>query len=164
MKQINYLVGTVGSKPWDGAVTEGRDRTNFRMAVNYDRFDAKAEAYEHVDTTWYDVRCFGALATNTKSSLKVGDSVIVIGRIREREWTTEDGKKGTSLEIIAEAIGPNLRFYGAQSLRQPKPEQASSGETTASAREMEATPPDEVPQPAGAAVAVGAGSSEDPPF
>lgn len=130
MKQLNFFVGTVGSEIRSGSTNDDNPWTSFRIAVNHDRFDNSTGAYSTVDTTWFEVSCYGALATNTRVSIHKGDSVIVVGRIRAREWTSDDGRSGTAVQIVAENVGHNLRFWPAQSARPQKPSSASQTQAT----------------------------------
>jgi single-strand DNA-binding protein len=43
-------------------------------------------------------------------SLTKGMRVVVTGRLDQRSWETEDGDKRFKIEIVADEIGPALRF------------------------------------------------------
>lgn len=62
------------------------------------------------DTTFYDVVCFKSLAENVAESLSKGDRVVVSGRAELEHWTDKEGAEQTSKRIVAEGIGPDLRF------------------------------------------------------
>ncbi len=36
-----------------------------------------------------------------------------MGRLEQRSWETEDGERRSKVELVAEEIGPNLRFATA---------------------------------------------------
>jgi len=61
-------------------------------------------------TTFYDVTAFGTLAENAAESLHKGDRVFVTGRGEVRTWTGDDGVERTGKGILADALGPDLRF------------------------------------------------------
>jgi single-strand DNA-binding protein len=61
------------------------------------------------DTNWYTVTTFRQLATNVVGSVAKGQRVVVTGRLRVREWATED-KHGTNVEIDADALGHDLSW------------------------------------------------------
>ena len=39
--------------------------------------------------------------------------VLVTGRLEQRTWETEDGERRSKVEIVAEDVGPSLRFATA---------------------------------------------------
>lgn len=118
MKQLNYFLGTVGSDTRSGLTDKGKRWVSFRMAVNHDYLNKETGTFETIDTVWYEVSAFGTLAENVTKSVHKGDSVFVVGRLKVREWTTEDGRNGATVGIAAEAVGFNLQFTGAVSTRQ----------------------------------------------
>ena len=54
--------------------------------------------------------CFGAQAEHVIASLTKGIRVIVTGSFRTRAWTDADGGEHTRLEVLADEIGPSLRW------------------------------------------------------
>jgi len=88
---------------------EGKAVTNFSLAVT----DGKA------DTIWFRVVTWQGLAKKVNEYLSKGRQVYVEGRLRPREWEGQDGKKRTSLDVVASKIV----FLGAKS-PQGKPEAA----------------------------------------
>ncbi len=58
--------------------------------------------------------CWRELAENVAMSLTRGMRVVVTGRIEQRTWETEDGERRSKVEIVAEEIGPSLRFATAE--------------------------------------------------
>lgn len=127
MKTTNHLIGTIGSDPRTGTLTDGRPYVGFRLAVNHDYFNSETGAYESGDTSWYDVAAYGAIAQACACSLSKGDPVIVVGRLRVRDWTAGE-KSGTAVEIIADAIGHNLRFGTGSFNRRSSRRRAPGGE------------------------------------
>jgi single-strand DNA-binding protein len=39
--------------------------------------------------------------------------VIVAGRMEQRSWETEEGERRSKVEVVAEEVGPSLRFATA---------------------------------------------------
>jgi len=70
-------------------------------------------------TDWYDVICFGATAEHLAESLRKGDRAVVVGRAEVEEWTGKDGAQHTTSKIIADGLGPDLRFVTATLARSP---------------------------------------------
>jgi single-stranded DNA-binding protein len=42
-----------------------------------------------------------------------GGSRVVVGRLRQRAWTAEDGSVRSTVEVVAEELGPSLRWATA---------------------------------------------------
>jgi single-strand DNA-binding protein len=59
------------------------------------------------ETTWLTVTCFRALAEHAASSIRRGDPVIVIGRLRTQVWT-KDGAQQERTVLEALTIGHDL--------------------------------------------------------
>lgn len=53
-------------------------------------------------TTWLTVTCTRALAENVRSSVKKGDAVVVVGRLRTNRW--EDSERGPQERLVLEAM------------------------------------------------------------
>jgi single-strand DNA-binding protein len=54
------------------------------------------------------------MAENASESLARGSRVIVTGRLEQRSWETQDGDKRSKVEVVADEIGPSLRWATAQ--------------------------------------------------
>jgi len=54
--------------------------------------------------------CFGAQAEHIITSPPKGARVIAVGVFRTRTWTGPVGDERTRLEILAEEVGPLLRW------------------------------------------------------
>jgi single-strand DNA-binding protein len=39
--------------------------------------------------------------------------VVVVGRLQQRSWTAEDGSARSVVEVVAEELGPSLRWATA---------------------------------------------------
>ncbi|MGH3689080.1 MAG: single-stranded DNA-binding protein [Microbacterium sp.] len=103
------IVGRVATDPIQAQTGGGVPVTNFRLASTHRRFDAATQAWTDSGTNWFSVAAFRQLGENAKASLRTGDSVIVTGRLRIRNWES-NGKHGTSVDIEADAIGHDLRW------------------------------------------------------
>jgi single-strand DNA-binding protein len=128
MKLINHLIGTVGSDPRTGTLDDGRPFAGFRLAVNHEFYNPESGRYQEGDTSWFDVSVYGAMAQSVGCSISKGDPIIVMGRLRVRDWEAQ-GRTGTSAEIIADAVGHNLRF-GTGSFKRYGKRRSSEDEST----------------------------------
>jgi single-strand DNA-binding protein len=61
---------------------------------------------------FFDVTCWKDLAENVASSIEKGTRVIVTGRLQQRSWE-KDGEKKSKVEIVADEVGPSLRWATA---------------------------------------------------
>ena len=52
-------------------------------------------------------------AEHAVESLSKGSRVVVIGRLHQRSWTAEDGSARSAVEVLAEELGPSLRWATA---------------------------------------------------
>jgi single-strand DNA-binding protein len=49
-------------------------------------------------------------AEHAAESLSKGSRVVVVGRLQQRGWTAEDGSARSLVEVVAEELGPSLRW------------------------------------------------------
>jgi single-strand DNA-binding protein len=52
-------------------------------------------------------------AEHASQSLAKGSRVVVLGRLQQRSWTAEDGSARSAVEVVAEELGPSLRWATA---------------------------------------------------
>jgi len=108
MTEINVNVsGNVVSEPVMVPTKTGVAMCSLRVAVNSRKFDKVSMSWLDGDTTYFNVTSWRGLAENVGSSVKKGDPVVVVGKLRVREWS-KDEKSGTSVEIEAASIGHDL--------------------------------------------------------
>jgi single-strand DNA-binding protein len=82
----------------------GIARAVFRVAVS-GRRDQEASFFTVI--VWRDQ------AEHANQSLSKGSRVVVVGRLQQRSWTTEDGGVRSVVEVVAEELGPSLRWATA---------------------------------------------------
>jgi single-strand DNA-binding protein len=69
------------------------------------------------DTGFYRVVVWRAQAEHAAASLAKGSRVVVVGRLTQRAWTAEDGSPRQVVEVVAEELGPSLRWATATTTR-----------------------------------------------
>jgi single-strand DNA-binding protein len=79
----------------------------FRFAVPARRWDRGKAAWADGPTSFYTVWAWRALAANLKSSVSVGEPLVVHGRLRVRD-DERDGQRRTFVDIEAAAVGHDL--------------------------------------------------------
>jgi len=103
------IVGTALTAPERRVVEKtGTPVTTFRVVMNYRRYDKLSEQW--VDSGLFRVRvnCWRGLADHVFQSIRVGDPVMVVGRIFTRDWRAETGEVRVMYEIDADAVGHDL--------------------------------------------------------
>jgi single-strand DNA-binding protein len=68
-------------------------------------------------------------AEHAAQSLAKGSRVVVVGRLQQRTWNAEDGSARSVVEVVAEELGPSLRWATAtpsRSARTPPPRGSAS--------------------------------------
>jgi single-strand DNA-binding protein len=63
-------------------------------------------------------------AEHAAESLTKGSRVVVLGKLQQRTWTAEDGSARSTVEVLAEELGPSLRWATATPARVTKRGQA----------------------------------------
>ena len=86
----------------------GIARAVFRVAVS-GRRDQEASFFTVI--VWRDQ------AEHAAESLSRGSRVVVVGRLQQRSWTAEDGSARSLVEVVAEELGPSLRWARATTTR-----------------------------------------------
>ncbi|WP_203579609.1 single-stranded DNA-binding protein [Microbacterium hibisci] len=103
------ITGNVATAPELKRTPGGVSITTFRVASGQRRFDRGTGEWSDAGTNWYTVSVFRKLADHAFHSLQRGDRVILTGKLRLREWDNGT-KRGTAIEIDADAIGHDLRW------------------------------------------------------
>jgi single-strand DNA-binding protein len=108
------LIGNLTRDPELRFTTGGRGVASFGLAVNR-RYQQNGEWQEQ--TSFFNVVCWGDLGENAATSLTKGSRVIVTGRLEQRSWETQENEKRSVVEVVADEVGPSLRWATAQSER-----------------------------------------------
>lgn len=119
------IVGNVVTDPVLRRVGD-QQVVRFRVASNSRRRTADG-TWEHGDTLYASVSCWGKVATGAAGSLSKGDPVIVAGQVYTTEYEDRDGNPRNSVEVRAAAVGPDLARCTAsiQKIRRQSDEQAA---------------------------------------
>ncbi|MGO8877394.1 MAG: single-stranded DNA-binding protein [Acidimicrobiales bacterium] len=106
------LVGNVTRDPELRFTPSGQPTTTFGLAVNRRWQNRQTQEWEEA-TSFFDVVCWRELAENASESLRRGARVIVTGRLEQRSWETADNEKRSKVEVVADELGPSLRWASA---------------------------------------------------
>lgn len=105
------LVGNITRDPELRYTTGGRGVASFGLAVNR-RYQQNGEWQEQ--TSFFNITAWADLGENSAASLTKGARIIVTGRLQQRDYETKEGEKRTIVEVIADDLGPSLRWAQAQ--------------------------------------------------
>ena len=86
----------------------GITRAVFRVAVSGRR---------EQEPSFFTVIVWRDQAEHAAESLSKGSRVVVVGRLQQRTWTAEDGSARSVVEVVAEELGPSLRWATATTTR-----------------------------------------------
>ena len=114
------IAGNLTRDPDIRYTRDGQASVTFSLAVNR-RFQKPGSAEWEESTSFFDVVAWRDLAEHVALSLGKGTRVLVMGRLEQRSWETEDGERRSKVELVAEEIGPSLRFATAEVQRSGRP-------------------------------------------
>jgi single-strand DNA-binding protein len=103
--------GRIATKP-DRLSSKNGTRVRFRVASSERWFNRTAEKWNEAAPVYLTVTCWRQLAESVLVSLRVGDPVIVHGKLVSSSFE-RDGRVESYLEISAGAVGPDLRWSTA---------------------------------------------------
>jgi single-strand DNA-binding protein len=102
------LAGNLTDQPEVRYTEGGIARTMFRVAVSGRR---------EQEPSFFTVVVWRDQAEHAAQSLSKGSRVVVVGRLQQRAWTAEDGSARSTVEVLAEELGPSLRWVTATTTR-----------------------------------------------
>ena len=108
MHQMNVsVIGVAVTEVKTGTTEAGHPMARFRMVCRPRKFDAVTGTVTEFDPSFVTVQCWRQLAEHVAASVRKGDPVVVMGRLRVREWE-QDGRTRVSVEIDAQSVGHDL--------------------------------------------------------
>lgn len=115
---------------------------SFRMACNSRRRTAEG-TWEPGNTLYITVNCWGRLVTGVGAGLYKGAPVIATGTVHTSEYEDKDGIKRSSLEMRANAVGPDLSRVIIRIEQPPQPSHGDGRGDEVDARTYDAEDADE---------------------
>jgi single-strand DNA-binding protein len=107
------LVGNITRDPELRFTPSGQANATFGLAVNRVWTDRQTNERREA-VSFFDVVCWREMAENASESLHKGARVMVTGRLEQRSWETQDGERRSKIEVVADEIGPSLRWATAE--------------------------------------------------
>ena len=112
MDTFLWMQGNLVADPIQRTTSSGLKVTKFRLASSGRRFDNASGGWVDTEVVYMSVNCWKQLGLNVMQSLHKGDTVVVGGRLRFREYdAAEGGGRRQAYEIEASSVGPDLSRY-----------------------------------------------------
>jgi single-strand DNA-binding protein len=134
------VIGRIVTDPQRRRVGD-QEVMKFRVASNARRRTGDG-SWEAGNSLFITVNCWGKLATGVGGSLAKGDAVIVVGQVYTSEYEDREGVRRSSVELRANAVGPDLSRYIARIEKHGQPGNAAGTADSATAGTSES--PDDV--------------------
>jgi single-strand DNA-binding protein len=96
------LVGRLVADPELTFVSSGTAKVALRVVTSTRYKDG--DEWKDKDTTFWNVTIWRQAAENVAESLTKGDAVVVVGKMKSREYETAQGEKRTAWEVDASAV------------------------------------------------------------
>lgn len=107
------LTGNATRDPELRFTPSGQPVATFGLAVNRRWQNRQTQQWEEA-VSYFDIVCWGQLAENVAESITKGTRLMVTGRLDQRTWETQEGDKRSKIEVIADEVGPSLRWATAE--------------------------------------------------
>ncbi len=112
------LVGNLVEDPELRFTPNGVAMAKLRFAVNRRWQDRNGEWQE--DTSFFGGTVWRDMAENVAESLSKGMRVIIVGRLQQRSWETQEGDKRSIVEVDIQELGPSVRWATATVTKTPR--------------------------------------------
>jgi single-strand DNA-binding protein len=106
------LVGNLTREPELRFSAKGTAWCTVGLAVT-PRVRADDGTWTDGETRFYDLVAFGDLAEHV-AELTKGARVIACGKLETEAWTAKNGEQRTTEKLIADEVGPSLRFASVE--------------------------------------------------
>jgi len=107
------VIGNLTKDPELHFVASGDAVANFTVASTPRIYDRKTGEWRDGEALFLRCSLWRQPAENLAESLRRGDRVIVVGRLKQRSYDDRAGEKRYVIELDVEEIGPSLRYATA---------------------------------------------------
>lgn len=104
---VAHLIGNVATELKTSLENQGHERASFRLIATERRRDGVTGTWVDGDEFAVTVVCWGALARNVSQSVRLGDPLLVTGRLTTRKYEVEGDTKYLT-ELRALQVGHDL--------------------------------------------------------
>jgi single-strand DNA-binding protein len=109
------LAGNLTDDPQLRYTTSRTARATFRVAVSGRVRDG--DGWKDGEASFFTVVVWRDQAEHAAGSLAKGSRVVVVGRLAQRSWQADDGTTRSVIEVVADELGPSLRWATASTTR-----------------------------------------------
>ena len=118
--------GFVATEIRSSTTPGGVPTASFRLGSAERRYDRTANTWVDGNINWFTVQGYRQLAGNMGCSIKKGQRVVIVGKLKMRSWE-KDGRIYHDAEIDADAVGHDLKWGTANFIRNSGNPQAADG-------------------------------------
>ena len=111
------VIGNLTADPELRWTQSGAAVADFTVASTPRTYDRNAGEWRDGDTLFMRCSVWRETAENVAESLRKGMRVIVVGRLTQRSYETQQGERRTVVELQVDEVGPSLRRARAQVTR-----------------------------------------------
>tara|TARA_R110000764_G_scaffold871_5_gene3322 strand:+ start:218 stop:553 length:336 start_codon:yes stop_codon:yes gene_type:complete len=102
IKNHVQLIGNVGQEPTITNLESGKKVARFSLATNEYYKDSKGE--KQTETNWHTIVAWGKTADIIEKYAGKGKEIEVVGKLKTRTYTTDDGNQRYVTEVEANEI------------------------------------------------------------
>jgi single-strand DNA-binding protein len=108
MSAVVTLTGRLVSDPDLKFTAKGDPICGLVVVTSGRRYNKEENKWYDVDTTYWTVAAWRQLGENVAESLSKGDQVVVVGKLKSRNWEDKDGNKRVAWEVDAQHVAADL--------------------------------------------------------
>lgn len=97
-----FVLGNITKDIETRSLPSGQQVVSFTVATNRSYTDASGQKKEEAE--FHNIVAFGKLADIISRYMSKGSLIFIVGRIKTRNWTDQQGQKHWKTEIIAEEM------------------------------------------------------------
>jgi single-strand DNA-binding protein len=108
---------TEASVSFAGNLTDDPELRHTESGIARAMFRVAMSGRREQEASFFTVIVWRDQAEHAAQSLSRGSRVVVVGRLQQRSWTAEDGSARSTVEVVADELGPSLRWATATTTR-----------------------------------------------
>ncbi len=102
IKNHVQLIGNVGQEPTVTNLESGKKVARLSLVTNENYKNGKGE--KQTDTNWHTVVAWGKVADIIEKYAEKGKEIGVVGKLKTRTYTMDDGNQRYVTEVVADEI------------------------------------------------------------
>ncbi|HEY4728040.1 MAG TPA: single-stranded DNA-binding protein [Actinomycetes bacterium] len=106
-----------GKRQLAGNLTDDSEVRHTEAGITRAMFRVAVSGRRGQEPSFFTVIVWRDQAEHAAESLSKGSRVVVMGRLQQRSWTAEDGSARSVVEVVADELGPSLRWATAITTR-----------------------------------------------